>query len=318
MNFKANFTNFDANTIGIIILGLFCLYFVYKLARSVRLVPTRSAYIVERLGKYKTTLEAGLHLLIPFLDKVVYIQDLKEHTISVDPQECFTQDNVRVEVDGVIYISVVNPVNASYGITNFRFASTQLAQTTTRSVIGTIDLDRTFEERDLISTKVLEVLSDVEESWGIKVHRFEVKNIVTPTTIKNAMEQQMTAERERRAIIYKSEGDKQSRINRSEGLKAEMVNKSEGEKQRRVNEAEGKAAEIEAIALATGKSIEKLAAAISTDGGQDAVRLRLSQEYLGQLSNLANSKTNVLIPADLSRIEDLLGSVGLNFKQDKL
>ena len=302
----------NLDLVGQIILGIFCLFFIYKLARSVRLVPTQSAYIVERLGKYKTTLEAGLHLLIPFLDRVVFIQDLKEHTISVPPQECFTQDNVRVEVDGVIYISVVNAVNASYGITDFRFASTQLAQTTTRSVIGTIDLDRTFEERNLISSRVLEVLSDVEESWGIKVHRYEVKNIVTPETIKNAMEQQMTAERDRRALIYKSEGEKQSRINRSEGLKTEMINKSEGEKQRRINEAEGKANEIEAIAIATAKSLEKLAVAISSDGGEDAVRLRLSQEYLDQISRLAKSKTNILIPADLTKLDDLLGSVGLD------
>lgn len=307
----------DYEVIGQSFFGLLALIFIYRLARSIRLVPTKSAFIVERLGKYKTTLGAGLHLLVPFLDKVAFTQDLKEHTISVEPQECFTRDNVRVIVDGVIYISVVNPVNSSYGITDFRFAATQLAQTTTRSVIGTIDLDRTFEERDLISTKVLEVLGEVDESWGINVHRFEVKNIVTPETIKNAMEQQMTAERDRRALIYKSEGDKLSRINRSEGLKTEMVNKSEGEMQRRVNEAEGKASEIGTIAIATAKSIEKLAVAISSKGGEEAVRLRLSLGYLNQLSHLADSKTNILLPADLTRLDDLLGSLGLTLDSDE-
>ena len=304
-----------ADTIGwLVIIGL-VVYFVYRLVRSIRLVPTKTAEIIERLGKYSTTLEPGFHPLIPFIDKVAFIQDLKEETIPVPPQECFTKDNVRVEVDGVIYISVVNPVNASYGITNYRFASTQLAQTTTRSVIGTLELDRTFEERDLISSKVIEVMGEVEETWGIRVHRYEVKNIVPPLSVKRAMEQQMTAERDRRAIIAKSEGDKQSRINRSEGLKAEMVNKSEGEKMKQINEAEGKASEIEAIAKATAESITKLAEAISTDGGKEAVSLRLSQDYLTQLNNLATADTKVLLPADLTKLDELLSSLGLKAKK---
>ncbi len=300
------------DTIGGLVLFLLVVIFVFKLIKAIRIVPTKSAYIVERLGKYHKTLGAGFHPLIPFIDKVAFIKDLKEETMAVPPQECFTKDNVRVEVDGVIYISVMNPVNASYGITDYRFAATQLAQTTTRSVIGTIELDRTFEERDLISNKVLEVLSEVDESWGIQVHRYEVKNIVPPSSVKNAMEQQMTAERDRRALIAKAEGDRQSRVNRSEGLKAELVNRSEGEMQKRINEAEGRAREIITISDATAQSIEKLAEAIALGGGDEAVNLRLSQSYINQLGKLAESHVNVLLPADLTRLEDLLASVGLN------
>ncbi len=302
--------------IGQAILGILFLVFIYALIRAIRIVPTKSAYIVERLGKYNKTLDAGFHVLTPFFDRVAFVQDLKEETMTVPPQECFTKDNVKVEVDGVIYISVVDPSKASYGVTNYRFAATQLAQTTTRSVIGTLDLDRTFEERDVISAKVLEVLGEVEEGWGITVHRYEIKNIIPPYSVKNAMEQQMTAERDRRALIAKSEGDRQSRVNRSEGLKMEAINKSEGEMSRRINEAEGKASEIESIAEATAGSIIKIADAISTSGGEEAVTLRLRQEYLTQFSHLANSETNVLLPADISRLEELLDSVGLSFKQD--
>lgn len=311
-----NFEGGLLDIVGGMIIVLFIIYFIYKLIRSIRLVPTKSAYIVERLGKYSKTLEAGFHPLLPFIDKVAFIQDLKEVTIPVPPQDCFTMDNVKVEVDGVIYISVVNPVNASYGVTNYKFAATQLAQTTTRSVIGTIDLDRTFEERDLISTKVLEVMADVEEAWGIKVHRYEIKNIIPPATVKRAMEQQMTAERDRRALIYKSEGDMQSRINRSEGIMAEMINKSQGEMKRRINEAEGKAKEIETISNATAQSIELLADSLVEEGGMEAIRLRLTQEYLKNLSNIANPETNVLLPADLTKLDELLNTIGLTMKKN--
>lgn len=301
--------------VGTLIIAFLVIYFIYKLIRSIRLVPTKSAYIVERLGKYSKTLEAGFHPLLPFIDKVAFIQDLKEETIPVPPQDCFTNDNVKVEVDGVIYISVVNPVNASYGVTNYKFAATQLAQTTTRSVIGTIDLDSTFKERSLISSKVLEVMEDVQEAWGIKVHRYEIKNIIPPATVKRAMEQQMTAERDRRALIARSEGDMQSRINRSEGIMAELINRSQGEMQKRINEAEGKAKEIETIAKATAESIELLAESLIEEGGIEAIHLRLSQEYLKNLSNLANSDTNVLLPADLTKLDDLLNTIGLSIEK---
>jgi len=290
------------------------LIFIIKLFQSIRLVPTKSAYIVERLGKYRCTLEAGFHALIPFFDKVAYIHDLKEETIDVPPQDCFSKDEVNVEVDGVIYISVMDPVKASYGITNYRYAAMQLAQTTTRSVIGTLDLDKTFEERDLISAKVVEVLDAAGQVWGIKVHRYEIKNITPPATVRNAMEMQVNAERERRAILAQSEGDKQSKINRSEGIKAEMINVSEGEMQKRINEAEGKAEEILTIAHATAASIEKMAQELSAPGGQNALRLQLGQQYLAKLQGLNNNDTKVILPGNLMDFESWMRSVGLETK----
>jgi len=291
--------------------GLVVTILLYKLIRAFRIVPQRKEYIVERLGKYSKTLKPGFHALIPFLDDVTFIQDLREERINVPPQECFTKDNVQVEVDGVIYISVMNAEKASYGITDYRFGAIQLAQTTVRSVIGILELDTTFEERDLINEKIMEVLAKAGEPWGIKVHRYEVKNIVPPETVRRAMEQQMSAERERRALIADAEGIKYSKINRSEGLKAELVNKSEGEMQRRINEAEGRASEIESIANATAEAVEKVAKSISIKGGKEAVRLQLSEQYLSKLNLLAKPGTSILYPADLTKIDDLLESLGL-------
>lgn len=277
-------------------------------------MPTKSAYIVERLGKYRCTLEAGFHLLLPFIDRVAFIQDLKEETIEVPPQECFSKDEVNVEVDGVIYIQVIDAIKASYGITDYRFAAMQLAQTTTRSVIGTLELDRTFEERDIISAKVVEVLDKAGESWGIRVHRYEIKNITPPITVRNAMEMQVNAERERRAILAKSLGDRASRINRSEGQMTELINLSEGEKQRRINSAEGKAAEILAIAQATGDSISKLAAAIEQPGGQQALDMQLSEQYLQQMKGLSQASTKVILPANLLDFKQWLATAGIHNK----
>lgn len=292
--------------------GLLFLVLIFKFFRSIRLVPTQSAYIVERLGKYSRTLNPGFHALVPFVDKVTYIRDLKEETVDVPPQECFTRDEVQVEVDGVIYISVIDPVKASYGVTDYSFAAMQLAQTTTRSVIGTLDLDRTFEERELISAKVVEVLEKAGQTWGIRVHRYEIKNLSPPPTVKEAMEKQVTAERNRRAIVAQSEGDKQSRINTSEGRRFELVNRSEGEMQRTINEAQGRAEEIRAIARATAQSIEKIAASISLPGGESSVRLQLSEKYLKRLRALADSDTQIVLPADLTNFEGLLDSLKLS------
>lgn len=298
-------------TFDYLVWGILIFILVVKLLRSIRIVPTQSAYIVERMGRYSRTLGPGFHVLTPFLDHVAFIQDLKEETINVPPQTCFTIDNVGVEVDGVIYIRVVEPVKASYGITDHRFAAIQLAQTTVRSIIGTLELDKTFEERDLISSKIVSVLNEVGLAWGINIHRYEVKNIVPPATVKNAMEQQMTAERDRRALLAKSEGEKQSKVNSSEGYKMEVINRSEGEMQKRINEAEGKAREIEALANATAEAVEKMAAAIVEEGGEQAVQLRLSQQYLNQLSLLARQGTSVILPADLTNLDALLRSLGL-------
>ena len=305
----------DTDFIVMVIWGVIFAIFVLKLFQSIRLVPTKSAYIVERLGKYHSTLDAGFHTLIPFVDKVAYIHDLKEETIDVPPQECFSSDEVNVEVDGVIYISVTDPVKASYGITDYRYAAIQLAQTTTHSVIGTLDLDRTFEERDLISAKVVEVLDEAGSMWGMRVHRYEIKNITPPETVKNAMEMQVNAERERRALLAKSEGDKQSKINRSEGVMAETINRSEGEMQRRINEAEGKAQEILTLAKATSESIERLAVVISSEGGQSALRMQLGEQYMKQLDGLSKKDSRIVLPGNLVNFEYWMDSIGL--KDDK-
>jgi len=303
----------DSN-LDIVILAIWAAIFIflaYKFVQAICLVPTKSAYVVERLGKYRCTLEAGFHILLPFIDRVAFIQDLKEETIDVPPQECFSKDEVNVEVDGVIYIEVIDSLKASYGITDYRFAAMQLAQTTTRSVIGTLDLDRTFEERDIISSKVVEVLDRAGESWGIRVHRYEIKNITPPDTVKNAMELQVNAERERRAILAKSLGDKASRINRSEGLMTEMINISEGEKQRRINSAEGKAAQIIAIAKATGDSITKIAHSIEQPGGQQALDLQLTEQYLQQMQGLSQENRKVILPINLLDFNQWIANSGI-------
>lgn len=291
--------------------GLFVII-VFEFIKSIRLVPTKKAYIVERLGCYFKTLDAGFHALLPFIDKVTFVQDLKERTIDVPPQDCFTRDEVNVVVDGVIYLSVIDPSKASYGVTNFTFASIELAQTTTRSIIGTLDLDNTFEERNLISSKVVEVLNQAGETWGIRVHRYEIKNITPPHTVQNAMEKQVSAERERRAILAKSQGDKQARINMSEGKKMEMINISEGEMEQRINEAQGKAEEILTISRATGESIKKIGEALSSPGGEKAFNLKLKELYLEQLKHLADGSVEVIIPGSVNNFESWLKNIGLD------
>ena len=293
---------------------LLVLYTAVKFAKCVRMVPTQSAYIVERLGKYHTTLGPGFHLLIPFIDVVRFIRNLREEAIEVPPQMCFTQDNVQVEVDGVLYMSVTNPVAASYGVTDYRFAAIQLAQTTTRSVLGTLDLDRTFEERDAINTKVVRVLGEVGQTWGMRVHRYEVKNIIPPPSVRDAMERQMGAERDRRALLAQAEGQKRTAINNSEGRKTEAINKSEGEKQRRINEAQGRAAEILALAKATAESIEKMGNAIAQEGGVEAMNLRLGQSYLTKLGALGHGQANIMLAADLTSVDALLSGMGLSLE----
>lgn len=297
---------------NIVVWGVFFLIVIVGFFRAIRLVPTKRAFIVERLGKYRITLRAGFHALVPFVDKVTFLLDLKEETVDVPPQDCFTKDEVKVEVDGVMYLSVVDPVRAAYGITNYRMAAIQLAQTTIRSVIGTIELDRTFEERELISARVVEVLSEAGENWGIQLHRYEIKNISPPESVRVAMERQVTAERDRRALVAKAEGDRQARINRSEGDKMELVNLSEGDMQSRINEAEGQAGAILALAEATAESIKVVARAVSQPAGEQAMRLQLVERYLSSLSQLARSDVNVLLPADLSQLDGLLAGAGLN------
>jgi regulator of protease activity HflC (stomatin/prohibitin superfamily) len=296
--------------IGAGIFGILFLGTAFKFVTSVRLVQQRRAEVVERLGRYSKTLNAGFHVLVPFVDKVAFRHDLREESVDVPPQECFTSDNVRVEVDGVIYLQVVNPERASYGITNYRWAAMQLAQTTTRAVIGTLELDRTFEDRDAINARVVSVLNEAARGWGLEVKRYEVKNIVPPNTVKDAMERQMAAERDRRALLARAEGEKMSRINNADGKRQDLINRSEGEKQKRINEAEGRGEEILAIAGATAESIAKIGHAMVQPGGTDAVRLRLSTKHIGNMKSLRGS--TVVLPADLTRVDDLLEAVGLS------
>lgn len=289
------------NILTVILWGLI-IFLGITLIRCVRIVPQKSAFIVERLGKYQSTLGPGFHLLVPFIDKVSYKHTLKEQAVDVPPQTCITKDNIAVEVDGILYMQVVDAQRASYGIDNYRFASTQLAQTTMRSIIGKLDLDKTFEERDSINGAIVQAVDKASDPWGVKVTRYEVKNITPPQSIKDAMEKQMRAEREKRAIIAESEGDRQAKINRAEGEKASMIAQSEGEKQRRINEAEGRAEEIRKVAMATAEGIREISKSINEKGGKDAVNLRIAEQYIGEFGNLAKEGNTMIIPSDLADI----------------
>ena len=288
-------------TVILIVVIIFAIITFFK---TIRVVPQKQAYIVERLGKYRTTLEAGFHILVPFFDKVAYIHSLKETAIDVPPQQCITKDNIAVEVDGILYLQVMDPRKASYGINNFQFASTQLAQTTMRSVIGKLDLDKTFEERETINSVIVDAVDKASDPWGVKVTRYEVKNIVPPESIKSAMEKQMRAEREKRAIIAESEGEKQAAIARSEG-----------ERQKRINEAEGRAREIEMVADATAQGLRAIAASIQEKGGADAVNLRIAEQYIGEFGNLAKENNTMIIPTNMADVAGILATAGKVLKE---
>ena len=283
----------------VIVLLIIAVIVLYK---CIVIVPQRSAFIVQYTGKYSRTLEAGMHFLIPFFDRVAYRHTLKEQVIDVPPQSCITRDNIAVDVDGVLYLQVVDPVKASYGVSNYLFASVQLAQTTMRSEMGKLDLDRSFEEREQINAAIVAAVDKASDPWGVKVTRYEIKNITPPKTIKDAMEKQMRAEREKRAMIAESEGDRQAKINRAEGEKQEAIAKSEGEKARRINEAEGKAREIQLVAEATANGLRTIAEASQQPGGADAINLRLAEGYIAEFGKLAKEGNTMIIPADLANI----------------
>lgn len=270
--------------------------------KTLTIVPQKNAFIIERLGKYSNTLGAGLHILIPFVDRIAYKHTMKEQAIDVPPQLCITKDNITVEVDGVLYLRVIDPAKASYGIDNYLFASIQLAQTTMRSVIGKLELDKTFVERETINSAIVDAVDKASDPWGVKVTRYEVKNIAPPQGIKDAMEKQMRAEREKRGLIAESEGQRQAKINRAEGLKQEAIAKSEGEKQKRVNEAEGRAIEIERVAQATAEGIRQISKAINEPNGKDAVNLRIAEQYINEFGNLAKTNNTMIIPSDLADV----------------
>ncbi len=299
----------------ILLLLVFLIFII--IIKTGRIVPQKSVYIVERLGKYNSTLDAGFHILIPFIDRVAYVHSLKEIAIDVPPQGCITKDNIQVEVDGILYFQIMDPIKASYGISNYQFATIQLAQTTLRSLVGKIELDKTFEERDKINAEVVEAVDSAAVPWGLKVTRYEVKNIAPPNSIKDAMEKQMRAEREKRALIAESEGDKQAKINRAEGDKQEAIAKSEGEKMKRINEAEGRAQEIERVAFATAKGIREIAKAINEEGGLNAVNLRIAEQYLNEFGKLAQKNNTMIIPSNLSDVAGMVGAVGKIFSSMK-
>jgi regulator of protease activity HflC (stomatin/prohibitin superfamily) len=287
----------------------FSIFVVITIAKTARVVPQREQFVIERLGKYSRTLDAGFHILIPFLDKVAYKHSMKEIALDVPQQTCITRDNISVDIDGIIYLQVVDSRAASYGITDYFFATTQLAQTTLRSEIGKIELDKTFEERDTINARVVDTVDRAAEPWGIKVLRYEVKDIVPPESVKDALEKQMRAERERRAVVAKSEGERQAQINVSEGARQEMINLSEAQKLKQINEAEGKAGEIRLIAEATAQGLRAIASAIQEEGGLDAVNLRVAEQYVKEFGQLAKTTNTLIIPANLGDVGGMVGTI---------
>lgn len=279
---------------------------VIILAKTAVVVPQQEAFVVERLGKYSATLDAGFYILIPFVDTIRYRHSLKETAVDTPEQICITRDNVQVHVDGVLYLKVLDPQRASYGVADQRFAISQLAQTTLRSEIGKIELDRTFEERTHINLQVVNELDKATEPWGIKVLRYEIKNITPPQDVLAAMEKQMRAEREKRAVILTSEGGRDAAINAAEGDKQQVIKASEAKKQQQINEAEGAASAILAIASATAEGIRKVAEAIQVPGGQEAVQLRVAEQYITQFGELAKTTNTMILPASVSDIGSMM------------
>ena len=291
---------------------------VVTLVKGAVIVPQRSAFIIERLGKFDRTLEAGFHILIPFVDRAAYVFSLKEQVVDIPAQICITKDNVSVEVDGIIYLEIQDAHKAAYGIDDYLRAATQLAQTTLRSAIGKIDLDKTFEERDKINTEVIDAIDQAAMSWGVKVLRYEIKDITPPVSVKQAMEAQMTAERQKRADIATSEGLRQS-----------MINQSEGEKQKQINEASGKAAQvtliaeadakrIELIATATAEGINKVAATIKEQGGIEALNMRLAEQYINQFGNLAKTTNTIIMPSNVADVAGIIATAMSTVKEVKV
>jgi regulator of protease activity HflC (stomatin/prohibitin superfamily) len=270
------------------------------------IVPQQSAFVIESLGKYSRTMRAGFHILIPFIETAAYKHSLKELAFDIPEQVCITRDNVQVGVDGVLYLQVMNPERASYGITDFAFAISQLAQTTLRSEIGKIDLDRTFEERGMINANVVSELDKASDPWGVKVLRYEIKNINPPHDVLSAMEKQMRAEREKRAVILTSEGERDAKINEAEGEKQRVIKESEAAKQQQINEAEGEAEAILAVATATAKGLHRVAQSLITEGGEAAMQLRIAEAYVQQFGNLAKEGNTLIVPSNLTDLSSMI------------
>jgi regulator of protease activity HflC (stomatin/prohibitin superfamily) len=279
---------------------------IFVIAKTAVVVPQQSAFVVERLGKFSRVIKAGFHILIPFIERIAYRHTLKENAIDIAEQICITKDNVQVGVDGVLYMQVLDPGRASYGIGNYMFAIAQLAQTTLRSEIGKIDLDRTFEERGTINSNVVAELDKASEPWGVKVLRYEIKNINPPADILGAMEKQMRAEREKRAVILNSEGERDAKINQAEGEKQRVIKESEAKKQQQINEAEGEAEAILAVATATAGGLRQVAAALVDEGGAEAMQLRVAERYIDEFGKLAKAANTLVVPANLADLASMI------------
>jgi len=281
-------------------------FFMILVSRIARVVPQQQAWVIERLGKYSGTLNAGFHILIPFMDTVRYKHSLKEIAIDVPEQVCITKDNVQVAVDGILYFKVLNAERASYGISDYNYAISQLAQTNLRSEIGKIDLDKTFEERTTINTAVVTEVDKASEAWGVKVLRYEIKNINPPEDVLSAMEKQMRAEREKRAVILESEGRRDAAINTAEGEKQKVIKQSEATRQLHINEAEGQASAILAVATATAEGLQRVAASLQSPGGDSAMQLRIAEQYIREFGNLAKAGNTFVVPSNLSDIASII------------
>ncbi len=291
---------------GLLALLILTFLVLVIIAKTAIVVPQQSAYVVERLGRFSAILNAGFHVLLPFVDVIRYRHSLKEIAVDIPAQVCITRDNVQVGVDGVLYLKVLNPERASYGISDYMFAISQLAQTTLRSEVGKIDLDRTFEERTNINTQVVSELDKASEAWGVKVLRYEIKNITPPSDILAAMEKQMRAEREKRAVILTSEGTRDAAINTAEGVKQEVIKQSEARRLQQINEAEGQAAAITSVATATAAGIRSVAEAIRLPGGQEAVQLRVAEQYIGQFGEIAKKGNTIVLPANVADVGSMI------------
>ena len=300
---------------GLILTALLAGVVLIILWKTAVVVPQQSAFVVERLGRFSGVLGAGFHILVPFIDVIRYRHTLKEQSIDIPAQVCITRDNVQVQVDGVLYLKVLNPERASYGISDYMFAITQLAQTTLRSEVGKIDLDKTFEERTNINTAVVSELDKASEAWGVKVLRYEIKNITPPQDVLNAMEKQMRAEREKRAVILTSEGQRDAAINSAEGAKQQTIKASEASRQQQINEAQGQAEAILAVASATAEGIRRVAEAIQMPGGYEAVQLRVAEQYVEQFGKLAEGSTNLVLPASVADVGSMIALAMSAIKQ---
>jgi len=300
-----------------IVAGILFIIFVVFAIKTIKVVPQQHAMVVERLGKYHATLAPGLNIVIPFIDRIAYKHVLKEIPLDVPPQICITRDNTQLQVDGILYFQVTDPMRASYGSSNFILAITQLAQTTLRSVIGKLELDKTFEERDYINHAIVNAIDESAANWGVKVLRYEIKDLTPPKEILHAMQAQITAEREKRALIAASEGRKQEQINIATGQREAAIQRSEGDKQAAINNAQGEAAAVLALAEATASAIRQVASAIQAPGGIDAVNLKVAERYVEAFGNLAKTNNSIIIPANLSDVGGLIASAMSIIKHGK-